>query len=174
MSDEVTIATPSQTVGPFFHFGLPPRPMDRTLATGDVEPISVLFRITDGEGQPVTDALVELWQRQGPAALFGRLATGEDGTCEFETVRSTSRSDASGQQHAFHVNVCLLARGLLRQIHTRVYFAGDPALTQDPVYAMVPENRRSTLLAHPDPGRPGRWVFHVRLQGDNETVFFDV
>jgi protocatechuate 3,4-dioxygenase alpha subunit len=70
--------------------------------------------------------------------------------------------------------VCIFARGLLRQLHTRIYFEGDPALEHDAVLARVPEPRRRTLLARPDPERPGLWLFDVRLQGDDETVFFDV
>ena len=67
--------------------------------------------------------------------------------------------------------MCLFARGLLRHVFTRVYFAGDPALAGDPVLALVPEARRATLLAHPD---GDAWVFDLRLQGDRETVFFDL
>jgi protocatechuate 3,4-dioxygenase alpha subunit len=175
MSDDVGVATSSQTVGPFFHFALTANPMGR-MADRFVggEPIWLLFRITDGDGQVVTDAIVELWQTDGTSSVFGRLPTGDDGTCEFETVRPMSGVGGSAGIQAPHINVCLLARGLLRQLHTRVYFAGDPALTQDPVLALVPEDRRSTLLAHPHPERPGRWVFDVRLQGAKETVFFDV
>ncbi|MCA1649780.1 MAG: protocatechuate 3,4-dioxygenase subunit alpha [Acidobacteria bacterium] len=138
------------------------------------EPITLSFRVTDGDGQLVTDAIVELWQTDGTSSVFGRLPTGEDGTCEFETVRPATVAGGSGGLQAPHVNVCLLARGLLRHLHTRVYFAGDPALAQDPVLALVPEDRRSTLLAHPAPERQGRWLFDVRLQGAKETVFFDV
>lgn len=175
MSDEVVVATPSQTVGPFFHFALTANPIGRmTDRFSGGEPIRLLFRVTDGDGQLVTDAIVELWQTDGASSVFGRLPTGEDGTCEFETVRPKSGAGGSGVLQAPHVNVCLLARGLLRQLHTRVYFAGDPALDQDPVLALVPADRRNTLLAHPDSERPGRWVFDVRLQGARETVFFDV
>lgn len=172
MNDDVAVATPSQTVGPFFHFALTANPIGRIADRFEGgEPIKLLFRVTDADGQVVTDAIVELWQTDGASSVFGRLPTGEDGTCEFETVRPTS---AAGGPQAPHINVCLLARGLLRQLHTRVYFAGDPALARDPVLALVPENRRSTLLAHADSERPGRWVFDVRLQGERETVFFDV
>jgi protocatechuate 3,4-dioxygenase alpha subunit len=62
----------------------------------------------------------------------------------------------------------------LKQICTRVYFAGDSANVEDPVLALVPENRRETLLAQPDPSRADAWLFEIRLRGDNETVFFDV
>jgi len=188
--DSELIATASETVGPFFHFGLA---TDRALGavadrTVDGEFITLRFRITDGDGQPVPDALVEIWQVDGagnaavappsaPAPAFrgfGRLPTAEDGTCEFETVRPGRVSDGQGGLQASHINVCLFARGLLRQVHTRVYFKGDPAIEDDAVLALVPADRRRTLLAIEDPQQPGRWLFDLRLQGENETVFFDV
>ena len=180
------VATPSETVGPFFHFGIA---TDATLGcvadrSARGEFIALRIRITDGDGSPVPDALVEIWQvdadgheaRPAPAGEksafrgFGRLPTADDGTCEFETVRPGQ----AGEQMAPHINICLFARGLLRHLHTRVYFRGDPALAGDAVLALVPEHRRETLLAKPDPDRLGRWLFDLRLQCDNETVFFDV
>ncbi len=73
-----------------------------------------------------------------------------------------------------HLNVAVFARGMLKQLYTRIYFAGDPANLEDPVLALVPAERRETLMAHPDSARPGGWRFDVRLQGEDETVFFDV
>jgi protocatechuate 3,4-dioxygenase alpha subunit len=153
-------ATPSQTVGPFFHFGLTPIPNGRMidrLQEGDQ--ISLIISVTDGDGAPVDDAMVELLQD----GVFGRLPTGEGGTCEFQTVLPES-----------HISVCLFARGLLRQLHTRIYFPTNPAIDNDPVLALVPKNRRGTLLATPDERRPAAWRFDVRLQGARETVFFDL
>ena len=184
------VATPSATVGPFFHFGLA---TDLTLgrvaeSSANGEHITLRIRMTDGGGIPVPDALVEIWQvdadgvEASPRAAgetsdfsgFGRLPTAEDGTCEFETVRPGRVPDGGGGVQASHINVCIFGRGLLRQLHTRVYFEGDAALDHDAVLALVPEPRRSTLLARPDPQRPGVWLFDVRLQGADETVFFDV
>lgn len=188
--DSELIATASETVGPFFHFGLA---TDTALGavtdrTEKGELITLQFRVTDGDGQPVPDALVEIWQvdAEGNAAAahssapappfrgFGRLPTTDDGTCEFQTVRPGRVSDGQAGLQASHINVCLFARGLLRQVHTRVYFSGDPAIVEDAVVALVPADRRHTLLATEDPQQPGRWLFDLRLQGDNETVFFDV
>ena len=138
---------------------------------------------------PVPDALIELWQADADGVYvrpqdledvltptgfcgFGRLPTGPDGACVFETIRPGAERDAQGRTQAPHINVCLLARGLLRQIYTRIYFAGDPDLASDVVLAHVPEGRRPTLLAQP--GGPGAWAFDLRLQGDAETVFFDL
>ncbi|HXW15385.1 MAG TPA: protocatechuate 3,4-dioxygenase subunit alpha, partial [Terriglobia bacterium] len=73
-----------------------------------------------------------------------------------------------------HLTVAVYGRGLLKQLYTRIYFAGDPANPQDPVLALVPEERRPTLIAQADRACPGRWCFEIRLQGERETVFFDV
>lgn len=167
---DALIATASQTVGPFFHFGLTPQPNGRLvdrLPAG--EPITLVIRVTDGDGQPVGDAAVEVMQD----GVFGRMPTSEDGTCTFETVRASGADPNTASPQARHIYVCLFARGLLRHLHTRIYFAGDPAIDRDPVLALVPEHRRATLLAHPDAARPGVWVFELRLQGEGETVFFD-
>ena len=102
---------------------------------------------------------------------WGRLGTNEDGTCEFQTIRPGRVAIGDGRLAASHVDVCVFARGLLRHIFTRIYFAGDPALSEDPVLALVPEDRRETLLAHLD---GDVWVFDLRLQGKGETVFFDL
>ena len=106
---------------------------------------------------------------------FGRLPTGEDGTCEFETVRPGRVRDGRGGLQAPHINVCLFARGLLRQLHTRIYFAGDPAHR-----ATMPCSRWCRRIGdarcwpRADPRQPDAGVFDMRLQGDDETVFFDV
>jgi protocatechuate 3,4-dioxygenase alpha subunit len=73
-----------------------------------------------------------------------------------------------------HLNVALFARGLLKQLYTRVYFANDPTNEEDPVLALVPENRRKTLMARLDGHRLNCWKFDIHLQGERETVFFDV
>jgi len=190
IEDSDLIATASETVGPFFHFGLSTDDALGSVADRTVEGefITLTVRIVDGDAQPVPDALVEIWQvdARGNAAAasssaptpafrgFGRLATREDGTCEFETIRPGRVSDGEGGLQASHINVCLFARGLLRQLHTRIYFNGDSAIEHDAVLARVPAARRHTLLATPDPQQPGRWVFDMRLQGGDETVFFDV
>jgi protocatechuate 3,4-dioxygenase alpha subunit len=146
--------------------------------------------VFDGDGVPVPDALIELWQADAdgnyvrpadPAAAgrpaftgFGRLPTGADGSCLFETIRPGRVRDDSGRSQAPHINVCLFARGLLRQIYTRVYFDGDSGLDTDAVLASVPSDRRRTLLSAPVPGAADTWLFEIHLQGDRETVFFDL
>ena len=170
------IATPSQTVGPFFHVGLRPHGTEGAVnPIAGPEPIEIVVRVTDAEGQAVTDAMVEIWQATGGTVWdFARLPTGEDGACTFETARPGALPDGAGGHAAPHINVCLFARGLLRQLHTRIYFGGDPLLAGDAVMAFVPVDRRTTLLARPDSERDGRWRFDLRLQGVDETVFFDV
>ena len=101
---------------------------------------------------------------------FGRLPTDAEGHCLFETIRP-GPTEPGG---AAHVNICLFMRGMLRHIYTRVYFAGDPALAADPVLALVPADRRATLVAAADPAAAGEWRFDIRLQGAGETVFFDL
>jgi protocatechuate 3,4-dioxygenase alpha subunit len=180
------IPTPTQTVGPFFHFCLADDPSLGRMAVHGTPGDRVRIRVTvvDADGLAVPDALVELYQtdasgryadpRDGRVAFsgFGRMPTGEDGACLFETIRPARPHDQAGGPHAAHVNVCLLARGLLSHLFTRLYFAGDPDLGADALLAAVPEARRDTLVARPRDGDPGLWTFDIRLQGDRETVFF--
>lgn len=171
------VATPSQTVGPFFHFALAPDERLGALAENAVgERLHLHVRVVDGAGMPVPDALVEIYQANAAGEYgapgfdgFGRLATHADGSCVFETIRP---GRIGGQ--AAHVNVCLLARGLLRHLCTRVYFAGDPDLERDSLLLLVPADRQATLLATPRAGASGSWEWEMRLQGDHETVFFDL
>jgi protocatechuate 3,4-dioxygenase alpha subunit len=102
---------------------------------------------------------------------FGRLATDASGCCVFETVRPGRVPDGRGGCQASHLNVSVFARGLLVRLATRVYFEGDPALEEDPVLALAPKERRGTLVARRE---GGEWVFEIRLQGEGETVFFDL
>lgn len=185
--------TPSQTIGPFFHLCLTADAglgcLAGPMASG--ERIQLAIRVLDGDGVAVNDAMVELWQadaagkynhpedrRHGSADPgfpgFGRLCTGENGVCEFETIKPGRVPGRDGTYQAPHVNVSLFARGLLKQLVTRIYFSGDPANQTDPALAVVPEDRRRTLLAHPCPQRPGAWDFEIRLAGAGETVFFEI
>lgn len=182
--------TPSQTAGPYFHIGLTDRRSNSCVAGEGTkgERVQLTFRVLDGDGAPVPDAMIELWQADSEGNYkhqnttlvddnfsgFGRLATAEDGSCTFETIRPGRVPGPGGTLQAPHINVSILGRGLLKRLSTRVYFAGEPVDTQDSVLALVPENRRSTLFARPEPGCTGSWIFEVHLRGQNETVFFDV
>ena len=165
----VNLPTPPQTIGPFFHFSLTPDTTLGSLAPAGApgERIRLVCRVLDGAGSLVTDAMIELWQAD--IGGFGRLATDADGSCIFETVLP----GATGGQ-APHINVSIFARGLMDRLVTRIYFAGQAANEADPVLALVPEDRRGTLLAQPDAKRAGSWNFEIRLQGEGETVFFDL
>lgn len=162
--------TPSQTVGPFFEFSLTPGTTYGRVFPDAASRMHLTVRVLDGAGDPVSDAVVEIWQARdvpGGDAGFGRLGTREDGSCEFDTVRPCDPSEG-----AAHINVCLFARGLLRHLYTRLYFADDPRVASDPVLALVPDARRATLIA--DRRSAGRYSFDIHLQGPRETVFFDV
>jgi protocatechuate 3,4-dioxygenase, alpha subunit len=187
------IPTPSQTVGPFFHFSLTSgkHRVQRIAGPEDKgERVWLSCRVYDGAGQAVPDAMIETWQADADGVYpsvdnsgrgtasgfrgFGRMPTAEDGSCDFETIKPGPVPGPDGLPQAPHLEVALFARGLLKQLFTRIYFAGEAANASDPVLALVPADRRETLMARPDPARPGRWTFDVRMQGDQETVFFDV
>jgi protocatechuate 3,4-dioxygenase, alpha subunit len=189
MSDPARrIATSSQTVGPFFHFGLAAEPRLGRIVAADAAGthIQLRIRVLDGADVPVPDALIEVYHAdhdgkygQDPGGEkrgfhgFGRLPTNVDGTCTFATIKPGAVRTGAVEQ-APHVNVCFLSRGLLRQIYTRIYFEGDRGVAGDPILGLVPAERRRTLMAVPAPAEPGTWDFVIRLQGDDETVFFDL
>src|SRR6185295_2886822 len=141
-----------------FHLGLIPEAAATVQPTDGGDRISIVVQVLDGQGAPVPDAMLEIWQvadggdsRSAPGR-FGRMATSDDGTCTFETIRPRRAPDGRGGWQAPHINLCVFARGLLRHVHSRLYFAGDPALEHDAVMALVPEDRRATLIATPDAG----------------------
>ncbi|MBZ5520919.1 MAG: protocatechuate 3,4-dioxygenase subunit alpha [Acidobacteriia bacterium] len=183
---------PSQTAGPYFHLGLTIPGSVGCLVTPQTkgERLRLTCSIVDGEGKPVNDAMIELWQAnadgqyfqaQGAAQSktsdqdfhgFGRLATDENGLCTFETIRPGRVPGNANTLQAPHINVSIQARGLLVRLATRIYFAGDSANTEDPILALVPAGRRDTLMAQPQ--EAGAWRFDIHLSGERETVFFDV
>ena len=169
------IATASQTVGPFFSFGLTTNTALGRVAGPDTpgERIRLEIRVIDGAGAPVPDAMVEIWHADRAGTfLFGRLGTDAAGLCAFDTVYPGQA--APGAREAAHVNLCIFMRGLLRHLYSRVYFAGDPALESDAILAAVPPDRRATLIARRGETAPSTWTFDIRLQGDRETVYFDL
>jgi len=189
--------TPSQTVGPYLHIGLTQGAYGaREIFSATVaDPglpgthIRIEGRIFDGEGNIVPDAVVEIWQADSagryahpadgrPLASnsfrgFGRCPTDKDGGYAFDTVKPGTVAGPGGSTQAPHINVGIFSRGLLKRLFTRIYFAGDPANGADPILALVAADRRDTLLAKPDAAKPGVFRLDIRLQGANETVFFD-
>lgn len=183
------VPTPSQTVGPFFAIELTTDEHCVPCIAGPRakgERISITLRVLDGDGVPVDDAMIEIWQADlngkynHPDDLqskpleegwigFGRLATDENGNCVLETIKP-----GRGGQNAPHLLLAIFARGMMKQLFTRIYFAGDSANDKDPILAIVPAERRQTLFAEPEAKNPKHWHFEIRLQGDRETVFFDV
>jgi protocatechuate 3,4-dioxygenase alpha subunit len=182
--------TASQTVGPYLHIGLTWLMTDNLALPGvDGDRITLEGRITDGDGAPVNDALVEIWQANAhgryphpedqrdvplePAFKgFGRVPTDSEGMFRFTTIKPGRVPGPTGALQAPHINVTLLMRGMLRHLITRVYFDGDPANAEDPVLQSVGSERRGSLLARAVPGASSTLRWDVRLQGDDETVFF--
>ncbi len=187
------VPIPSQTAGPFFHLGLTTtRSVLRIAESGaERERVSLTCRLLDGDGNPVNDAMIEIWQADANGKYnhpddtqertadpswfgFGRAATGEDGSCRFETIKPGRVAGPGNALQAPHLTLAIFARGMLKQLYTRVYFAGDASNGGDPILALVPLPRRETLLAQPDEAGSESWKFDIHLQGDQETVFFDV
>lgn len=183
-------ATASQTVGPFFSLGFAWLYRDAMAAPGiEDERVSIQGQVLDGAGEPVPDAMLELWQANAhgkyahpddpqdkPAQEgfgFGRVATDAAGRFHFTTIKPGPVPGPGGHAQAPHIVVSIFARGLLNRLVTRIYFGGDPANGEDAVLALVPPERRATLMAQPAAGEdPGQLEWNIVLQGTGETVFF--
>ena len=182
--------TPFQTLGPFFDFGL-------AIADGEIvaEPaaegrhITIEGTVRDGAGDVLPDALIEVWQANAAGKYchpqdrrslpiepsfsgFGRVATDEYGRFTFSTIVPGRVPGPNGGLQAPHLAVGVLARGLLTRLVTRMYFEDEPSNADDAVLALVPPERRATLLAKRTSA--DQYRFDIVLQGPDETVFFDV
>ena len=192
--------TPSQTVGPFFAYGLTSNgkyewndAFTNNLVTPDTsgERIRVEGRVFDGDGQPVPDCMLEIWQADAQGRFadpkdkralpnsafrgFGRCGTDASGGYAFDTIRPGSVPDHDGKAQAPHILLVIFARGMLLHNYSRIYFDGEAANATDPVLALVPADRRGTLIATRESGTGNAvYRFDIYLQGDNETVFFDI
>ena len=146
--------TPSQTIGPFWHLLENPDWADLTRFGAEGDRIVLMGRLTDGDGAPVTDGCVELWQLD-PAACdtfpaWGRCATDTDGRFRFVTLRPGPVPGLGNTLQAPHFAITILARGILKALVTRAYFKGDPHNDADPVLSLIEDPaRRQTLLARP-------------------------
>jgi protocatechuate 3,4-dioxygenase alpha subunit len=184
-------ATTSQTVGPFFQIGFE-RGCCADLAPPGIsgERIALEGRVLDGDGVPVPDALLEIWQanahgkyahpedNQGKALEpgfkgYGRVATDARGGFCFTTIKPGPVPGPRGSTQAPHLVVSVFMRGLLKRLVTRIYFPDDSRHADDPVLKLVDPARRGTLIAGEAPGESGRLHWDVILQGPQETVFFD-
>ncbi len=189
------IPTPSQTVGPFYALGT------TWMHTTDIakgakagERITITGTVTDGDGKPVPDAFLEVWQANAhgkyahpddpqdkpvdPGFMgFGRVPTDKDGRFRFTTVKPGAVPGLGNSLQAPHILVAVFMRGMLRHAYTRIYFSDEAGNTSDPVLGLVEDAaRRRTLVAERVADKPQgtpeyRW--NVVMQGAGETVFFD-
>ena len=187
--------TASQTVGPFFHDGLLREGAHTPiLITPDTvgERIRIEGRVLDGDGAPVPDAMLELWQANAVGRYnhpldtrdlpldptftgFGRTGTAPDGRFWFETIRPGAVPYDETTMQAPHICVAVFGRGLLNHLFTRLYFADDPATAADPVLLRVPAARRATVLAtRAEAAGTPIYRLDIVLQGAGETVFFNL
>lgn len=173
------VPTSSQTVGPFFDIGLTHLQRDCVIDAGAGEAIvSLRGSVRDGNGDIVPDVEIEIWQAAtdgsfdaGGARGFARVYPDATGGFEVRTVIPGVVPGPGASRQAPHLSVLLFMRGLLKPLWTRMYFPDDPANDADPVLALVPADRRHTMIARRDAERSLRW--DVILQGENETVFFE-
>jgi len=196
---EKLIPTPSQTVGPFFHLGMARAEWADLTAdhpTGALpgEKIAIEGRVIDGDGAPVPDAVIELWQANAAGRYnhpddpqtdkpldphfrgFGRVATDAEGRFRVVTIKPGPVPGRGNALQAPHINIVLFARGLLIHLYTRLYFADEPANAGDPLLASIEDEaaRRSLLARRAQDGSPALYRFDIVLQGENETAFLDI
>jgi len=190
--------TPSQTVGPYFAYGLCPEQYNfdlKSLFTPSIadresagQHISIVGQVFDGDEKVIGDAVIEMVQadstgryvssvaeaRESGFRGFARVGTGTDP--ELRYVIDTVKPGSTGADSAPHIDVIVLMRGMLLHAYTRLYFDDEPeANARDDVLALVPAERRSTLVAKREPGTSNSiYRFDIHLQGPKETVFFDL
>jgi len=194
--------TPSQTIGPFFAYGLTPKDYGRhgiasnVLTTKETlgERVTIEGRVLDGAGDPVPDAMIEIWQANSAGRYahpadrreevarddnfqgFGRAHTGDDGGFYFETIKPGRVPGPGNSLQAPHVGVIVFARGMLSHAYTRLYFSDETAANEeDPLLGAIEADRRGTLIAAREDLDSGLvYRFDILLQGERETVFLDV
>jgi protocatechuate 3,4-dioxygenase alpha subunit len=182
-------ASTSQTIGPYLRIGLEWMQIEDLAPPGIAgQRVRLEGRLLDGEGQPVNDAAVELWQANShgkyassedaqekpvEAAFrgYGRSLTDDAGRFRFRTIMPGRVPGPDGRLQAPHLLITIFMRGLLKQLVTRVYFPDEPSNAEDPILNLVPAERRATLVARK--AGEGALEWNVILQGKNETVFFD-
>ena len=183
--------TPFNTVGPFFKLLVRDRAEGTDCLVSEAtrgEAITLQGVLLDGQGRPVDDGLVEIWQadanghyrhpddpardRADPAFTgFGRAATARGGLFSFRTIKPGAVGGPDGRLQSRHILVSVMARGVMSRCWTRLYFEGEPLNETDPILRMVPAGRRETLIARRT--TDGAYEFNIVLQGQGETVFFD-
>lgn len=214
-SPELFGQTPWQTLGPFFHTSLPWKGGADLIGSSDIgarpdlipqghdllrrrgvrgavagQVIVITGYVFDGEGSPVADALIEIWQANAAGRYnspadpreaipieadfngFGRAATADDGSYRFRTILPGRVPGPGNSLQAPHAALGVLGRGLIKRLVTRIYFEDGEGNDEDPVLALAPAERRRTLIARR--AAPATYRFDIHLQGEHETVFFDV
>ncbi|HYU45225.1 MAG TPA: protocatechuate 3,4-dioxygenase subunit alpha [Terriglobales bacterium] len=185
-------ATTSQTVGPFFKLGL--QWLDRDNLAGEGvsgERVIIQGRVLDGDGAPVPDAILEIWQANAhgkydhpedtqdkllePAFKgYGRIPTDKQGIFRIATIKPGPVPGPNGKEQAPHLVISVFMRGLLKRLVTRMYFPDEARNAGDPILNLVDPARRTTLIAKNAAAGPGTLEWNVVLQGPDETVFFDL
>jgi protocatechuate 3,4-dioxygenase alpha subunit len=191
MTDPAFLPVPSQTSGPFLSIGLLRDHVGSSVVSeDDRRAMRIRGRLLDGNGDPVPDGLIEIWQANSAGRYahaedtrtdipledgfrgFGRSGTEDDGWFEFVTVKPGRVPGPNGELQAPHLVVLVFARGLLKQLVTRLYFPDESeANATDPILSELDETERATLIARAE---DGGLRFDIRLQGDGETTFFAV
>ena len=190
--------TPSQTVGPYFRIGLySDNELYSRIITGDMatpevsgQRIRVEGSVFDGAGDPIPDCMLEVWQADSEGRFrsgdekwndgfsgFGRVGTDDVGHFAFNTVMPGRVPGPDGELQAPHLTLVVYMRGLLLHAFTRIYFDDQAAANaEDPILKLVPEDRRPTIIARKRQAQGNAVVYHfdVQMQGDDETVFFDL
>jgi protocatechuate 3,4-dioxygenase, alpha subunit len=186
---QILSVTTYQTVGPYFKIGLEALYRD-DLTKPDIpgQVIEIAGTVFDADLTPVPDAVLELWQADSFGRYtdqpqkkpfedsfgFGRVPTNEAGQFRVRTIKPGAVQAETSARQAPHILVSIFMRGLLYRLITRIYFSDEPGNTDDPVLRSIEPRRRDSLLAKADPAQPHRYEWNVFLQGENETVFFDL
>ena len=183
------LLTAAQTVGPFVSIGFEKASVPDVAPAGVAgQRVVITGKIFDGDGAPVTDAVIETWQANSYGKYahpddaqeklleenfkgFGRVLADAQGGFRLTTIKPGTVAGPNGKEQAPHITVVIFMRGLLKQLMTRIYFPDEAANAGDPVLSLVPVARRATLIAAQ--AADGTLQWNVHLQGANETVFFD-
>lgn len=185
--------SPSQTIGPFFHYGLLAGG-ENILVNEDTvgQRIRIEGVVLDGDGIAIPDALIEIWQADAQGYFdhpadpgqqkvdksfrgFGRSDTTDSGRFWFRTIKPGSVPWNDESYQAPHINLRIFGRGMLIPSVTRLYFSDERANDMDPVLNSVEQARRQTLVATlKESGELPCYCLDIRLQGEHETVFFDL
>jgi protocatechuate 3,4-dioxygenase alpha subunit len=196
--------TPSQTIGPFGAPALTPNEKGKTqydwkqLVTNNTvtpdatgERIRIEGQMVDGAGKPLDGVLLETWQADGQGRYahprdgratnssfkgFGRVETDIEGRFTIDTIKPGPVAGPNGAMQAPHIVVAIHLRGILSHLYSRIYFGDEAAANAaDPILKLVAAERRDTLIAKRQPGG-GAPVYKIdfQIQGDRETVFFDI